>query len=100
VASRQDGDGGLPADPETETSRLAVASLVLGLGGVLLFLGPVAGIPAVCCGAAALRQIRRYPGAFTGRGMAAAGIALGCAAIALSLAAMIVWRWAAKEWTR
>ena len=97
MAFRRGEDGDLP-NSDIETSRLAVASLVLGLGGVLLFLGPIGGIPAVCCGAAALRQMRRYPGAFAGRGMAIAGIALGCAAILLSLIAVILWRSAANDW--
>jgi len=97
VPSRQSRDGKIP-NPDVETNRLAVASLVLGLSAVLLFLGPVSGVPAVCCGVAALRQFRRYPGAFTGRGMATAGIVLGCAATVLALAAAVIWFWAERKW--
>ena len=90
MALRRDEDGDLP-NAETETNRLAVASLVLGLAGVVLCLGPIAGIPAVACGLQAFREFRRYPGAFAGRGMAYAGVVLGCAAVVAFVVLAVAW---------
>ena len=61
--------------PATATSRLAIASLVLG---VLSFaLSILAGLPALATGLAALQRIREANGTLTGRGLAIAGCLAG-----------------------
>lgn len=88
-------------------SRLALASLVLGLATVFSFASPwfaLAGLGAVLCGLVADARIRRYSDALTGRGFAQAGIALGMifALSALTITAVrgtIVQRSAAR-WAR
>ena len=66
------------AEPEEETSRSAVASLVLGL----CFFVPPAGLFAIMFGVIALAQIKESKGRedqpdLKGRGLAIAGIVLG-----------------------
>jgi hypothetical protein len=64
----------LTAKAPPQTSGLAIASLVLGLVPVV----PIAGsILAIVFGNIARRQIDDSHGAYTGRGMAVAGIILG-----------------------
>lgn len=58
-----------PLSPSSRTSRLAVASLVLGILGVLI-LPAVAGL---VCGIVAIIQINRSAGALRGKGIAIAG---------------------------
>jgi hypothetical protein len=64
-------------------SGAAVASLVLGVSGMLLSVA--AAIPAIVCGHIALVSIRRSAGRMTGNGLAIAGLALGYAWTALAL---------------
>jgi hypothetical protein len=71
-----------PAYPSTApaagTSGLAIASLVLGIAGCVLFACfLVAPILAVILGYLALEQIADSDGATRGRGMAIAGVTLG-----------------------
>lgn len=54
----------------------AVAALVVGLIGLVCF-GVIMGIIAICLGVSASGHIRRNPRAYTGGGMATAGIVLG-----------------------
>ncbi len=61
-----------------ERNGLAVASLILGVAG-LVCLGPIAGIPALLLGIIALSRSKRQPGQGTNNGFAIAGIALGVA---------------------
>ncbi len=56
---------------------LAIASLVLGIAGFVLCLGPLAGIPAVICGHKAQSKIRKSGGMLTGDGIALAGLITG-----------------------
>ena len=66
----------LPYPPYApQTSGLAVASMVLGLLG-LLFLG-LTSIPAVICGHLSLSQIKRSMGRLGGQGMAITGLITG-----------------------
>jgi hypothetical protein len=59
------------------TSRLAVASCVLGvLSFVACIFWPVPAIPAIICGIAALIRIRKYHGGLTGKGYAITGLIL------------------------
>lgn len=72
------------------TSGLAIASLILGIVGVVC-LGPFGGIPAVICGHIALSNIRKSDGTEGGRGMAIAGLVtgyIGIAYIVISIAIM------------
>lgn len=62
----------------------ATASLVLGLIGLLPYLG-LLGIPAVICGHIARARIKRKPETTTGNGCALAGITLGYVEISFSI---------------
>jgi hypothetical protein len=73
----------------TETSTLAIVSLVLGILSVVLCLGPLAAIPAVICGHLAVSGINRSHGRITGGGMAITGLVLGYAMIAVSIMAVV-----------
>jgi len=55
---------------------VAVASLVLGIAGLIL-IGPLGSIPAVICGHVAKSRIKKNPEILTGDGMALAGLILG-----------------------
>jgi len=55
---------------------VAVASLVLGIAGMIL-IGPLGSIPAVICGHIAKSRIKKNPDVLTGGGMALAGLILG-----------------------
>src|SRR5688572_14661155 len=72
-----------PPDPPQESSGLAVASLVLGICGIVLCLGPLAGIPAVVCGHIAQARIKRSGGAMKGGGVLLAGLITGYISIAM-----------------
>jgi hypothetical protein len=67
--------------PVAETSGLAVASLVCGVGGLAC---AVTAVPAIITGHMARGQIKRNP-ALRGAGMALAGLILGYLVIALFL---------------
>jgi hypothetical protein len=69
-----------PAMPR-QTNSLAIASLICGLGQLLLY--PLATIPAIVLGHVARRQIQRTGEA--GSGMALAGLLLGWAGLAIGL---------------
>jgi competence protein ComGC len=60
-----------------QSSGLALASLILGICGIVLCLGPLAGVPAVICGHSAQSQIKRSGGTLGGAGMATAGLITG-----------------------
>src|SRR5881397_3809211 len=62
---------------QPKQSGLALASMILGICGIVICLGPVAGIPAVICGHSAQSQIKRSGGALTGLGMATTGLITG-----------------------
>ncbi len=64
-----------PVNPKT--SGLAVGSMVLGIAGIVLCLGPLAGIPAVIMGHQANSAIRKSGGLLGGTGMATAGLVTG-----------------------
>ena len=66
-----------PALAPRQNCGLAIASLVLGIAGFVLCLGPIAGIPAVICGHMAQSKIRKSGGALTGDGIALAGLITG-----------------------
>jgi predicted acyltransferase len=68
---------------------MAIASLVLGIGGLTIL--PLLGsIVAIVLGYMARRDIRQRPGEVSGDGMALAGIVLGWIAVGLSVAGLLV----------
>jgi competence protein ComGC len=60
-----------------QKSGLAIASLVLGIAGIALCLGPLAGLPAVICGHLASARIKKSGGSLAGRGLATTGLITG-----------------------
>jgi len=71
-----------PTPPPPKTSRLAVASLAIGIGGlVTCFLAIPAGVSAIVLGLIARRKIRRSSGILAGSTMALAGVCVGCLGI-------------------
>lgn len=58
-------------------SGLALASMIMGIVGVLPCPGPLAGIPAVICGHMARSRIRKSGGQIAGNGLAVAGLVTG-----------------------
>ena len=92
-----------PTTPPPRRSPLAVASLVLGLLGLVgiassifgMALVPLPSLVLACLpaaailGAVALRQINRAPSEMSGRGMARAGLSIGLVGIAVLVALLI-----------
>ncbi|MFL5798900.1 MAG: DUF4190 domain-containing protein [Actinomycetota bacterium] len=74
---------------QQRTNGLAVASLVLGIVGVLVALLAIPEILALIFGLVALGQIRRSSGTLGGRGLAIAGVSLGGVGIALFVIVVI-----------
>jgi hypothetical protein len=75
---------GLPLQPPTQRCGLALASLILGIVGLVVCpLGPLFGIPAVICGHVAQSRIRNSGGTLGGAGLAIAGLITGYIAIAM-----------------
>ncbi|HSJ58245.1 MAG TPA: DUF4190 domain-containing protein [Anaerolineae bacterium] len=78
-----------PAAAGPTTSGLAIASLLLGIGGLTLL--PLLGsIVAIVLGYMARNDIRRRPGEVEGDGLALAGIVLGWIAVGLTLLGLIL----------
>jgi hypothetical protein len=78
-----------PAGPATPTSGLAIASLLLGIGGLTIV--PLLGsILAVILGYMARNEIRQRPDELTGDGLALTGIVLGWIAIGLSILGLLI----------
>jgi hypothetical protein len=71
-----------------ETSGKAIASLVLGVGGFLIF-PVVLSILAIIFGRSAKRDIAARPG-LGGEGMATAGIVLGWIGVALTVVGIVI----------
>jgi type IV pilus assembly protein PilA len=63
-------------DPDARTDGKAVASLILGIGG-LTFFSIFAGIPAVILGHMSRSRIKQSMGKLKGEGMALAGLIMG-----------------------
>lgn len=74
--------------PSLSTSGLALASLVLGIGGLTIL--PLLGsILAIFFGYMARRDIRSRPSELTGEGLALAGIVMGWIAVGLSVLGLL-----------
>jgi hypothetical protein len=65
------------------TNGFAVAALVLGIVSVVACFLVVPSLLAVIFGAVALNQIKQQPTAYSGRGMAIAGLVLGLVGLAI-----------------
>ncbi len=88
----------VPGQPPPPTSRVALASLVLGLLSPLLSL--LASLPAILLGLRAIRAINRSDGKLRGIGLAITGMALGAfvtLATVIGLAAILVVRMATER---
>jgi hypothetical protein len=80
---------GVDPDPNAQVvpdSMDARARTALTLGVFSLFVGVLAGIPAIWVGSKALRHINRADGALKGRWAAWTGIALGSLGVVLTFA--------------
>jgi uncharacterized membrane protein len=75
--------------PSVPTSGLAVASLVLGLGGLTVL--PLLGsILAIIFGYMARNEVRQRPHEVSGEGLAVAGIVLGWIAVGLAVLGVLL----------
>jgi hypothetical protein len=74
--------------PTPATSGLAIASLVLGIGGLTL-LPLIGSIAAIILGYMARSDIRKRPGEVTGDGLAMAGLVMGWIAVGLSILGLL-----------
>jgi hypothetical protein len=73
-----------PGPPAPPVSGMAIASLVLGIGGLTIL--PLLGsIVAIVLGYMARSDIRQRPGEVTGDGLALAGIVMGWIAVVVAL---------------
>ncbi len=78
-----------PAGSTTPTNGLAIASLLLGIGGLTIL--PLLGsILAIILGYMARKEIRQRPGEVSGEGLATAGIVLGWIAIGLAVLGLVL----------
>lgn len=78
---------------ETKTHGLAIASLVLGILGLLTFfvgIGFLFALLAIIFGAISKGKIRNSGGFYTGKGMATAGLVLGIIPMALLLIVFVI----------
>ena len=73
----------LPVPASQQRCGLALASLILGIAGIVLCLGPLAGIPGVICGHIAQSKIKQSGGTLSGDGLALGGLITGYIAIAM-----------------
>lgn len=78
------GSSGRRAESVTK-SAAAVASLILGITSLALFLGPLTGIPAAICGHLAQSRIKRAGGRLAGGELAFAGLVTGYLGAAMGL---------------
>ncbi len=70
-------------------SPLAVWSLVLGILAIISC-GPISGIPAIICGHMARSKIKMEPDAWTGDGMALAGLIMGYFSVILFFLLVVI----------
>lgn len=75
LSAIQDLAGSFPPPLATQTSGLAIASMVLGILGFLLV--GLTALPAVICGHISLSRIKKSSGALSVKGMAITGLVAG-----------------------
>ena len=82
---------GMPQVAQLRTNGFAVASMVLGIVGIVLFcLYAIPPLLATIFGGVALKQFKEHPNTFSGRGMAVAGLVLGIIGMALFVLLLVV----------
>jgi hypothetical protein len=72
---------------QPQTSGKAIAALILGICGIVVF--PLIGVVALFVGYGAREEIRREPG-LAGDGMATAGIVLGWVSVAIVILGILL----------
>jgi Domain of unknown function (DUF4190) len=72
---------------------LAVASMIVGVSGIVLFgcFGPIPGIVSLILGIAALSKINKSPEKYTGRPYATAGVVIGALSLAFYALVFLWW---------
>jgi len=79
----------VPAGSTLPTNGMAIASLVLGIGGLTIL--PLLGsIVAIILGTMARKEIRQRPTEISGEGLATAGIVLGWITVGLSVLGLVL----------
>ena len=79
-----------PVGAYREGNGLAVASMVLGILGILC-LGPLAAVPAIICGHLASGKVRRGEMVPDAKGYATAGLVTGYVGLAIWLLIMLAY---------
>jgi hypothetical protein len=90
---------GMPPGGGARTSGLAITSLVTGCIAMPLMLvqcccaflplsSPL-GLTAIITGAIAISQVNKNPGVIKGRGLAIAGLIMGCISILMSIVGLV-----------
>lgn len=79
--------GEIPRDADAPTSRMAIASLILG---VLGFCTGITAIVGLILGVIGIRQIQRSNGKLRGQGVAVAGVAISAGALLIAFLAVVV----------
>jgi hypothetical protein len=72
---------------QTKKKGLAIASLVLGIASIPWCFGLLAGLPAIILGFIGAKRAKHDPKGYGGRGLAMAGIVLGCLSLAYPVVA-------------
>jgi type II secretory pathway pseudopilin PulG len=85
ITQQPAGSPPLPAAGLTETSGLAIASMVMGISALMC---GITAIPAVICGHLAQGKIKRSEGRMTGGGFAIAGLITGYIGILVLVASL------------
>ena len=80
------GNAGVATGLPQQTNGFAIASMVLGIVGGCVAIGPIL---SIIFGVVALNQIKSSQGRMTGRGMAIAGIVLGIVWIVILIAYIV-----------
>jgi len=73
-----------------QTNGLAIASLVLGIAGIAMCLGPFGSVPALITGYKGRNEIDQGGGVQGGRSMAVAGIILGWVGLGLLALGIVI----------
>ncbi len=88
MAQNYDYNYGQPSGYAPRTSVAAIASLILGILGLIQVLPLIGSIAGLILGYAAKNEIARSNGAISGEGLAKAGIILGWIGVGLAVIVM------------